>query len=566
MVKSLLITAPVLANPDFSKKFFLHCDASDFGIGAVLVQHDDEGNERPIAFMSKKLNTSQRNYSFTERECLAALEAIKKFRCYLELQEFEVITDHSSLLWLMRQQDLSGRLARWVFKLQPYRFSISHRKGKDHVVPDSLSRIPQAEVSGLEDDPVIDLDSPCFEDKDYVELKQLVSQNPNKYPDIKLVDKYVYFRAEHYSGDPSQEQQSWKLWIPQNLRKQIIARFHDSPEAAHGGMTKTLELLRRTFFWPGMVLDVRGYVRNCDICKTVKAPNTIMKPPMGQQNQSVRPFQRLYVDILGPYPRSKSGNIGIFIVLDHLSKFHWLCPLRKFSASAIQDFLQKQIFHVYGVPETIVSDNGSQFRSNELNAFLTSYGISHTYTALYSPQSNASERVNRSLIAGIRAYLKQDQRQWDEKLSHISCALRNSIHQSTKCSPYHALYGFDMITHASSYDLLRKLKLLNEPSVSLSNDDELQIIRQDIVKHIKQAYDRNQATYNLRARPQNFSVGQIVYRRNFAQSSQEKAFNAKLAPMFLKAKIREKLGQQYYILEDMEGKLIGTFHGKDMRS
>lgn len=118
----------MLNNPDFSKKFYLHCDASDFGIGAVLVQLDGEGNEKPIAFMSKKLNTSQRNYSVTERECLAALEAIKKFRCYLELQEFEVVTDHSSLMWLMRQPDLSGRLARWVFKLQPYRFSISHRK------------------------------------------------------------------------------------------------------------------------------------------------------------------------------------------------------------------------------------------------------------------------------------------------------------------------------------------------------------------------------------------------------------------------------------------------------
>lgn len=111
-IKNLLTSAPVLSNPDFTKKFYLHCDASDYGIGAVLVQFDEEKNERPIAFMSKKLSTSQRNYSVTERECLAALEAIKKFRCYLELQDFEVITDHASLVWLMKQPDLSGRLAR----------------------------------------------------------------------------------------------------------------------------------------------------------------------------------------------------------------------------------------------------------------------------------------------------------------------------------------------------------------------------------------------------------------------------------------------------------------------
>lgn len=243
-----------------------------------------------------------------------------------------------------------------------------------------------------------------------------------------------------------------------------------------------------------------------------------------------------------------------------------MCPLRKFTATVIQDFLQRQIFHIYGVPETIVSDNGSQFRSNDLNAFFTSYGIKHKYTALYSPQSNASERVNRSLIAGIRAYLKSDHRLWDERLSEISCALRNSYHQSIKCSPFHALFGFDMVTHATSYELLRKLQLLNEPTAKISRDDNLQLIRQDIQKCIKQAQEKNQHQYNLRTRPQNFIVGQEVFRRNFAQSSFEKRFNAKLSPLFLKARIKEKVGNHYYILEDLEGKILGTYHGKDIRT
>lgn len=135
-----------------------------------------------------------------------------------------------------------------------------------------------------------------------------------------------------------------------------------------------------------------------------------------------------------------------------------------------------------------MSDNGSQFRANELNAFFNSLGIKHIYTALYSSQSNASERVNRSLIAGIRAYLKNDHKQWDETLSFISCALRNSVHQTINCSPYHALFGFDMVTHASSYDLLKQLDLLNEPVAKLSNDDSLQMIRINLRKHIKRSF------------------------------------------------------------------------------
>lgn len=104
-----------------------------------------------------------------------------------------------------------------------------------------------------------------------------------------------------------------------------------------------------------------------------------MKPEMGCQIVSDRPFQRFYVDLLGPYPKSKSANIGLLIVLDHLSKFHWLCPLRKFTVQSIKQFLNRYIFNVYGVPEYVVSDNGSQFKANELEAFFSSLGIKHMY-------------------------------------------------------------------------------------------------------------------------------------------------------------------------------------------
>lgn len=461
---------------------------------------------------------------------------------------------------------MSGRLARWVFKLQSYKFSISHRKGKDNIVPDVLSRIIAPAVDALEIlAPEIDLNSPYFDGEEYKQLREKITQNQSKYPDVKVDDKYVYIRTEHYSGQEEQENTSWKLWIPNELYGDAIGRVHNTPTAAHGGIIKTLELLRRYLYWPGMIRDVRNYIRNCDICKSTKAPNFIMKPPMGSLVQSERPFQRMYVDLLGPYPRSKTGHIGLLIVLDHLTKFHWLYPLKKFTSSNIQEYLEHTIFHTYGVPEVIVSDNGSQFKANDINAFFTKYGIKHVYTAYYSPQSNASERVNRSLIAGIRAYLKQDHRLWDEQLSAISCALRNSCHQAINVSPYRAVFGFDMITHASSYELLRKLTLLDEPSAKVSRDDHLHIIRNGLRKHIREAHDRHARSYNLRTRPQNFTINQEVFRRNFAQSCNEKNFNAKLAPLFVRARIREKLGNHYYILEDLQGKLMGTYHGKDIR-
>lgn len=213
----------------------------------------------------------------------------------------------------------------------------------------------------------------------------------------------------------------------------------------------------------------------------------------------------------------------------------------------------------------LISDNGSQFKDNDFNAFLTSLGITHIYTALYSPQSNASERVNRSIIAGIRSYLSKDHTLWDQHLSFISCSLRNTIHQAIKCSPYKAMFGLEMITNGSSYKLLKNLESLNEPVVKLCREDELQVMRAKLKEHIAQAYESNAKQYNLRTRPISYNVGDEVFRRNFAQSSQEKKFNAKLAPIYIKAKVKEKIGSHYYILQDLDSNNTGTYHAKDIR-
>lgn len=132
------------------------------------------------------------------------------------------------------------------------------------------------------------------------------------------------------------------------------------------------------------------------MCKTSKIPNTSLKPPMGQMVETERPFQRLYMDLIGPFPRSRTGNIGVFIILDHCTKFTFLKPLRKFVTKPIIDYLAKEIFNCYGVPETIISDNGSQFRSTEFKNLINKFGITHQFTAVYSPQANASERVKHS--------------------------------------------------------------------------------------------------------------------------------------------------------------------------
>lgn len=103
-LKQCLTSAPVLRHADFSKRFYIQCDVSEYGIGAVLYQLNANNEEHPIAFYSQKLNQNQKNYSVTEKECLAAVMAVKKFRHYIEMMPFTIVTDHASLKWLMTQR------------------------------------------------------------------------------------------------------------------------------------------------------------------------------------------------------------------------------------------------------------------------------------------------------------------------------------------------------------------------------------------------------------------------------------------------------------------------------
>ena len=331
---------------------------------------------------------------------------------------------------------------------------------------------------------------------------------------------------------------SWKLWIPLGLSNKVISGCHDATASAHGGVAKTIDKVRILYYWPGMVRQIREYVSKCEICKVNKAPNYTLRPPMGRLYPTERAFQRLYIDLLGPYPRSKKGNTSLLIVLDQFSKYVLLKPLRLARSNQIIDFLRSGVFNIYGVPETILSDNGAQFVSKEFASCLKVYGVRHIFTATHAPQADALERVNRSILAAIRSYIGKDQRDWDNNISTIASALRNSTHCSTKFSPHFLVFGSHRIEHASAYPLLRQLECLKDPEMEvIPKNVARQLISDEVDRNIKLAHKNLEKTYNMRSRPTDFQPGQEVYRRNFAQSDFKNNFNAKLASKFLKCRI-----------------------------
>ncbi|GFX94295.1 retrovirus-related Pol polyprotein from transposon 17.6 [Trichonephila clavipes] len=139
-LKGKLIDKPVLYAPNFEREFIVQTDASNAGMGAVLTQLTEQGEEHPILYLSKKFSEVEKRYCTTEKECASIVFAIKRLHYYLDGNSFLVMTDHNPLVWLNRNVSSNPRLMRWALALQPYNFRIVHRSGKSHKIADSLSR------------------------------------------------------------------------------------------------------------------------------------------------------------------------------------------------------------------------------------------------------------------------------------------------------------------------------------------------------------------------------------------------------------------------------------------
>lgn len=558
-IKECLVTYPLLSCPDFNRQFTLQTDASAYGVGAVLTQNFNDG-ERVICFLSRSLTRPERNYSTTERECLAVIWAIEKLRHYLEGVHFVVITDHHSLLWLNRLKDPQGRLARWALRLQPYDFELIHRKGKDHVVPDFLSRsVPIAVATNTEE--------PVKRDRWYEELCAQVNNHPDKYPRYRVENNILYKYVQCKFPESSEPIENWKEVLPKNKRRDCLRECHDEPTCGHGGIFKTYFRVARRYTWPKMKADVVQYVKSCKTCAQQKIEAKLPAGVMGTRPPITNPWQVISLDYVGPLPRSTRGNKFILVVTDYFSKFVVLFPVRSATAKSLSRLVEENIFLVYGVPEYIICDNGPQMRSKEFRDLLSKYKSSFSYTALYYPRANPTERVNGVMETMIRSYVKDNHRLWDEQLAAIGCALRTSVHETTGFSPYFVNFGREQKMSGQEYKNPFRpaidADIRTQTQVRIKNFQE---IYAQIRKRLVEAYERNKKRYDLRRRPASFKVGDLVWRKNKTLSDASNYYSAKLAPRYVGPfKIRKQLGSATYELEDDNGSHRGVWHAQDLK-
>jgi len=527
-LKNLISQPPVLGMADFSRQFILQTDASGVALGAVLSQ-EINGVRQPVAYASRTLSAQERKASsIYELECLAVLFGTEKFLKYLEHQEFVLETDNQALSWLLSHPRQLGKIGRWVARISALKFQVRHIRGSQNVVADALSRMFESPVeegpAPIECNLVLTSFPLAFSDLKSLQVQDLeLAEISRRLRSGEKVDRYMLTNGALYWR--TGRRGARKLVLPLAARPMVFSYFHDSELGGHLGVKKTYAKIRAHFVWKGMARDIRNSVRGCNTCSISKpAQNTRLG--LLASEVAERPLQKIFIDFVGKFPRSKAGNAVILVCVDAFSKFVWLIPLREATTKATMYALRERIFSSFSVPEIIVSDNAPCFTSRDFQQFCFEMGIKHVTTSPYYPQPSHAERFNRNLRAALIAYHRDAQTSWDGQLHWIQLGFNIAEHEATKATPFEIIFPF-----RAGSPLLHKWKiseLLPEKCNKAMLKKKWTMVKQNLVN----SRNNMERRYNQNRKPNPFKVGDLVYYKNHPISHAGKRVAAKLLPRY----------------------------------
>ena len=470
----------VLALPDFNKPFVIECDASKYGIGGVLSQKQGR-HFKPIAYFSKHLTKTERNYSTSEREMLAVVLSVEHFKQYVYGQAFTVYSDHEPLKFLATSDVPAPRLARLQKRLGIYNYTLEYRPGKSHQNADALSRMCDEnsnEVHETDSTLVINAmhvtndcsNSEQLEDENLRWIIQLMKYHPARPSITDFANKEckslysqwhklkIWKNRLYREYIDSQDQIWYQYVVPSNKRESLIKSFHDPPTCGHLGFKKTRDRMIIKYYWYNMERAIDNYVKSCIQCQTNKVTNKYNIETM-TPIVTTRPNEIICTDVMGPIPETTNGYKHILVISDHFTKYSEFFPMKTVTAQETAKRIVEYISR-HSVPESILSDRGTNFNSILLSEILELLDVHKLNSSPHYPICNGQvERMNRSIQAMLRNYCNENKNDWDNFLPLIQFAYNSSIHSTTQYSPFELTYGrqprmpMDLLSSSDQLDL-----------------------------------------------------------------------------------------------------------------
>ena len=458
-----MCSQPVLKLPNFTRPFEIHTDASDYAYGAVLMQ-----DGHPIAYESKKFSEIESRWPTHEKEMLAVVYALRKWRHYVQDKFTKVVTDNISLQYFQSQPRLSAKQIRWQDMLAEFDIEIVHKKGKLHILPDALSRMPQIHHMS-----VITMQGWIEEIRQAQESDAIVRQLRDEVESGQTAHGLYKLRdGLLWSED--------KVVIPNNiqLKAKILREVHDCHMAGHGGQKRTLKVAKKYFVWPKMEKEIIEYIRSCKVCQTVKARRGKAFGLLQQMQIPSRPWDVISMDFIVDLPPSKGYNT-LMVVVDFFSKqAHFIPAKPPLTSNQVAQLFFKYIFKYHGLPEIIVSDRDPRFTSGFWQELFKILGTQLRMSTSAHPQTDGQiVRLNQGIEDYIRCYIKADQSDWVEHVDMLEFSYNATIPSATGFSPFELSTGKEVLT----------------PIALLHNTNKTQAEELDVAKFLEEWKERMQA-------------------------------------------------------------------------
>jgi hypothetical protein len=617
-LKDSFTRGPLLVHFNPQLKTKVETDASGFAISGILSQPrlDSHGKTQwhPVAFYSRKMSQAEKNYDTHDGELLAIVEAFKHWRHYLEgaVESVELLTDHANLQGFMTTKVLTRRQARWAEWLASFEFSITHRPGKTNPA-DGPSRRPDYESEGADRPDGTDssqqrLLSQLLQKLALVkprsgrstpgeaklaatthiaapgvlDTQEAVSQDKfdtpllNKISECMVGDKTASTVNEHRlktAGERPGWVEKWglikgnllqfgdSLYVPEGARIEVMQHCHDDPLAGHYGFARTLELVQREFWWPGIRQFVKDYVLTCQACARVKPTRHAKHGELNSLPIPTRIWEDITMDMITDLPESRLRDRDyncIMVVMCRLSKMaHYIPVTKKMKAPELAEVFRREIIRLHGVPKSIVTDRGSLFTSAYWSTFAYCLGTKRRLSTAFHPQTDGqTERQNQTLEAYLRVFCNYEQDNWAQLLSEAEYSYNNSVHSTTQVSPFQAVYGQDMPVTG----VRQELDLKGQTPRAITDVARLAQTRATMKEAMKKAQDYQAKSYNLKHLAIDFKVGDTVYldARNLTSTRPKKKLDYKYWGPY---KIQARIGKQAYKLDLPEGfQMHPVFH------
>ena len=401
-------TILTLYNPEAQTK--VSADASSYGLGAVLLQKSND-LWKPVAFASRTMTETERRYAQIEKEALATTWACEKFASYLIGLKFMIETDHKPLVPLLGMKNLDSlppRVLRFRLRLDRFSYSIVHVPGKLMYTADTLSRSPlKSDISDLQEVAEIFIEA-C--------VAHLPASNTrlDEYRKAQAADSICSRRFEYCrQGWPTKNNIDiaigpyWKvrselsihnnlllhgkqIVVPKSLQKETLSKIHQG----HQGIERCRLRAKSSVWWPGLSQQIKHLIEQCQVCVKNSTPRS---QPLIPSELPDYPWQRVGTDLFA------LKGVNYLLTIDYFSRYPEVIKLSSTTSSSIIKAL-KSIFSRHGIPETLMSDNGPQYTSQEFTDFSRLYDFTHITSSPHFPQSNGqAERT----VQTVKRLLKQ---------------------------------------------------------------------------------------------------------------------------------------------------------------